>query len=119
MQIKTPVRAKPVSLSSSIGSAPPVDAARNPSDDSPGSTDSSSRPPATPGPTLLPTCSTFAVPDARCTSVETTSSVRLWLVANGLPLERLETRAQARGISVDLQLAQMIQYCLENGVNGD
>lgn len=52
-------------------------------------------------------------------SSEPTNRLKPWLVTNGLPLALLEARAQARGISLDRQVSQMIQYCLDNGINGD
>lgn len=116
-----PIRAsaKSAAPSSSIGSARPVDADPNSLSASRGFTGSNCRPPRTSELISPPAFSTSVPQDANCIYSETTSNVRPWLVANGLPLDTLEIRAAARGMSLDLQLVQMIQYCLENGVNGD
>lgn len=87
--------------------------------DSPGSTDSNSRRLGTSARTLARPSSISAVPDANSTSPETTHSVKPWLQASGLPWETLEARATARGISLEMQIKGMLQYCLDNGVNGD
>ncbi len=100
---------------SSIGIAPNAEEDPTMSDDIHGSTGSSSPRVKTCAPTSAPPCSTSAPEDASSAM----SNVRRWLLQNGLPLELLETRAMARGIDLDTQLKGMLQYCLDNGVNGD
>lgn len=117
----TPTRAavKRAPSPSTTGSVATAEADPTTSAPIPGATANSCRQAPTSAATSVPGSSTSVPRPANSTLPETTSTVRPWLRANGLPLEALELRSIARGVSLDAQLVGMIRYCLEHGVNGD